>query len=467
MIPFLDARDLQRGLLVNDNARRFSNYHHAERELVHLLGGWLARIPETAVKIMVGTHIWDDAQHLESIHQRLKELRYPSELPACPSVEFAHFLDALDEAQNTTEFLAGIYRVLKPRLVSACRWHLSQCDPLIDEPSVRLLERIVADETRAILEGQRAVDQLTTDDAEVESLLRWQAKLETMAQALGDFGALPLRRAEKREWPAPLLLPINCREPGSQVSEDMVFSYAPESSDGQGWRSKHAEEYARSVHGQIDAEMVATEIMGRNIYEYPSMPIAFHVAMARQVWDEVRHAHIALKFLEKTGKQFGDFPLTHLGYSHHYAFDLVGRLIMFNRISEGGAMIGANQQSKTMIAAGENLKVAEYFDYIFADEVAHVYNGDHWAKYLCGNDAEKFRQKMAEVIALDSQMNADRAERRRAEGKIKLAEIYGRNDRRKNSLAAATGFTSEETVAAIEEKISGYSHGEKPDTMPD
>jgi hypothetical protein len=467
LIPTLHARDLQRGWLVTENARRFSNYHHAERELVHLLGGWVARIPETAVKILVGTHIWDDAQHLEAIHQRLKELRYPSELPACPSVEYAAFLDTLDQAEDTAQFLVGIYRILKPRLIAACQLHLSQCDPLIDEPSIRLLQRIIADETRAVLEGRQALDALVTAP-EMESLLLWQARLEKMAQALGDLGAQPLRKGLKRQWPAPRLLPLNRREAGMQVNEDLVFSYTPESSDGLGWRSRHPEEFARVVHSQVDAEMVAAEIMGRNIYEYPAMPLPFHVAMARQVWDEVRHAHIAVKFLERVGKKFGDYPVTHLGYSHHYAFDLLGRLIMFNRISEGGAMCGASQQSKEILAAGGDPKVAEYFDYIFADEVAHVYNGDHWAKHLCGNDPAAFKRKMAEIIARDGQMNAERAERKRQDGLDAIAAMYDGNDRRKKGeLAATTGFDSLETVAAIEEKLVGYAHDDKPDTMPD
>jgi hypothetical protein len=466
IIPSLHARDLGRGWLVNDNARRFSNYHHAERELVHLLGGWVARIPETAVKILIGTHIWDDAQHLEAIHQRLKELRYPSELPACPSVEYAQFLDTLDQAEDTAQFLAGIYLVLKPRLISACQWHLSQCDPLIDEPSIRLLQRIITDETKSVLEGRQALDALrsTTD---LDGLLRWQARLEKMAEALGDLGDLALRKGQKRQWPAPRLLPVAQREIGMEVHEDMVFSYAPESSDGLGWRSLQPLELGRAAHGQVDAELVAAEMMGRNIYEYPGMPLAFHVAMARQVWDEVRHAHIAIKFLEKIGMKFGDFPVTPLGYSHHYAFDLFGRLIMFNRISEGGAMCGANQQSKEILAAGGDAKMAEYFDYIFADEVAHVYNGDHWAKHLCGNNAAEFKRRMAEAIAEDGRMNAERAERKRHDGLDALAAIYDNNDRRKKGgLAATIGFESEETIAAIEEKISGYAYSEKPDVMP-
>jgi hypothetical protein len=467
-ITLLDARQLERGWLVKPNARRFSNYHHATRQLVHLFGGWCARVPEMSIKILIGTHIWDNAQHLEAIHQRLKELRYPSELPACPSLEYGRFLDELDEAQNSLEFLVGIYRILKPRLISAYQWHIAQCDPLIDEPSIHVLKRMIADEAANIVQGNAAIEVLMKDSKAAEAALKWQAKLEKMATDLGDLGEIPLILGKKRDWPQPKLLPINKRDSNVQVLDDIPFTYTPESGKGTGWRSTDPEEFGRVAHGQIDAEMVAAEMMGRNIYEYPSqMPLAFYVAMARQVWDEVRHAHIALKFLERAGKKFGDYPVTHLGYSHHYAHDLIGRLIMFNRISEGGAMLGASQQSKEIWEAQGDAKVAEYFDYIFADEVAHVYNGDHWAKHLCQNDPQKFKETMTRVIAFDSKLNRDRAEASLKRGEEELAKRYASNDRRTNQLSATTGFDKLETSEAIDYQIAGYAHGDKPDTMPD
>ena len=40
----------------------------------------------------------------------------------------------------------------------------------------------------------------------------------------------------------------------------------------------------------MDAELTAAELMARNSHEYPEMPWDFHVDMARQTWDELRHA---------------------------------------------------------------------------------------------------------------------------------------------------------------------------------
>jgi hypothetical protein len=38
---FADARNVQGGFDVDVNATRCSNYYHVERDLVHILGGWI------------------------------------------------------------------------------------------------------------------------------------------------------------------------------------------------------------------------------------------------------------------------------------------------------------------------------------------------------------------------------------------------------------------------------------------
>ena len=52
------------------------------------------------------------------------------------------------------------------------------------------------------------------------------------------------------------------------------------------------EEQQHFFHGLMDAELSAAELMARNSHEHPEMPWDFHVDMARQNWDEVRHARL-------------------------------------------------------------------------------------------------------------------------------------------------------------------------------
>src|SRR5262245_28849648 len=98
---FADTRTLRGGFDVDVNATRFSNYYHAERDLVHVLGGWVARAAETEVKIGIGTHVWEDAEHVTRIRERIRELRYPSEYPMAPDERLIGLMDRINRAEDS------------------------------------------------------------------------------------------------------------------------------------------------------------------------------------------------------------------------------------------------------------------------------------------------------------------------------------------------------------------------------
>src|SRR6476619_5379228 len=124
---------------VAENAIRFSNYFHVLRELVHLSCGWLAIEPRLEVKSALGDHLHDDARTLTKIRRRLYELRTPSDYPGAPDAELAALLDRAAAAEDPGTYLAIAYGELKPALIAAVRIHLDTLDPLLDEPSLRLL----------------------------------------------------------------------------------------------------------------------------------------------------------------------------------------------------------------------------------------------------------------------------------------------------------------------------------------
>lgn len=62
------------------------------------------------------------------------------------------------------------------------------------------------------------------------------------------------------------------------------------------------------AHRDADNEMHAAELLGRSLYEHPEMPWEYHIDMARQLWDEVRHAVLYQKYLERLGGALGDYP---------------------------------------------------------------------------------------------------------------------------------------------------------------
>ena len=366
------------GYDVDDNATRFSNYFHVLREIVHLTNGWMPLVPEWTRKYALGDHVHDDARALTKIKRRLYELRTPSEYPGAPSPELAGLLDRMAGAGSAADYLEAAYGEAKPALIAAMRIHLENLDPVADEPSLRLLTQLVERQERHVRElGGPAA-----------------------AAAAGDIGAPPVRL---RTQPRGLRILPPLVEP---VRDDFVtVTEAGDPFLGQDLYVNGAEnhvpveqaEQQHFFHGLMDAELSAAELMARNSHEHPEMPWEFHVDMARQNWDEVRHARLHdLLMKDELGCRWGDFPVGFAYFKSIYAYDLLGRLCLFNGTSEQRAMWRHSHRRKTLMDLGQR-RVALVFDYLLADEVPHVHNGVRWGAHLLGGSEQAYREKVREL----------------------------------------------------------------------
>src|SRR3954453_15457795 len=187
------------GYDVDENAIRFSNYFHVLREVVHLSYGWLALEPRLEVKYALGDHLHDDARGLTKLKRRLYELRTPSDYPGAPSPELAALLDRANEATTSAEYVEIAYGELKPALAAAFRVHLDTLDPIIDEPSLRLLTQLVHRQERHTVELAAAAPR---------------------TPAFEDLGALPTRLRDVRELRVMAPLEQPARDPYVQVTEE-------------------------------------------------------------------------------------------------------------------------------------------------------------------------------------------------------------------------------------------------------
>jgi hypothetical protein len=368
-----------RGYDVDESAIRFSNYFHVLRELVHLSGGWLALEPELAVKYALGDHLHDDARTLTKIRRRLYELRTPSDYPGAPDAALAALLDRAAEAATPAAYRAIAYGELKPTLVAAVRLHLAALDPLLDEPSLRLLEQLLARQQRHLAELPAGAPRV----------------------AFADLGALPVRLRETR--------PLRILPPLDEPARDAFVTVTPE---GDTYLSDQLyvngeenhvptdpDEQRHFFHGLMDAELCAAELMGRNSHEHPEMPWDFHVDMARQCWDELRHAEVHDRLMAtELGCRWGDFPVGFAYFRSIYALDLLGRLALFNGTSEQQAMWRHSHRRKVLLELGQ-ASIARVFDYLLADEVPHVHNGVRWGTHLLGGDERAYRAAVRELRA--------------------------------------------------------------------
>jgi hypothetical protein len=367
------------GYDVDENAIRFSNLFHVLRELVHLSCGWLALEPRLEVKYALGDHVYDDARAVSKIRRRLYELRTPSEYPGAPAEELAALLDRAAAAGSPGAYLEIAYGELKPTLIAAIRVGLANLDPLIDEPSLRLLTQLLHRQERHVVELPAAHPRA----------------------AFEDLGALPIRLRETR---ALTVLP-----PLEQPARDEFVTVTPEGdtvladdlyvNGDENHVPTDPDEQRHFFHGLMDAELCAAELMARNSHEHPDMPWDFHVDMARQCWDEIRHAEIHDRLMStQLGCHWGDFPIGFGYFRSIYALDLLARLVLFNGTSEQKAMWRHSHRRKVLLELGQTT-VARVFDYLLADEVPHVHNGVRWGTYLLGGDEAAYRAKVRELRA--------------------------------------------------------------------
>ena len=183
---------------VDDSARRIRHYRYAEERMLRALGGWIALTPELPAKLLFGRHVWDCAQHADLWGKRLPELRAPAQQSEPANQRMVKFMDLLESAEGprqTVERVAGVYRVLKPHLVTVYAHHLANANPVYEPPTRRILERCVEEERRHAAAGAVVLARLTRDDAARERQRAWEQQLIaqlTEAGGVAGDGATPL-----------------------------------------------------------------------------------------------------------------------------------------------------------------------------------------------------------------------------------------------------------------------------------
>ena len=142
------------------------------------------------------------------------------------------------------------------------------------------------------------------------------------------------------------------------------------------------------------------------------------MAMARQTWDEVRHAQLGMGLLESYGGEVGEYPDTLAGSPPNEARTPFGRgerpsttsqaadvmrdplisLSVTNVALEGAALDLFKGTSDLGRKIGDGL-MQHVYDYNWADEVTHTTIGDYFVKALCeDNPGEEQRALRAHAM---------------------------------------------------------------------
>src|SRR5215212_3689910 len=107
------------------NKRLLNRYRFIEYETLRILAGWLPAAAQMELKLTMGRLLWEDAQHVQQLYQRLREIQTPAFRPPGDAA-LEQLMAAALHAPNERDLIAGLFRVIKPALVAAYRWHSEQ-----------------------------------------------------------------------------------------------------------------------------------------------------------------------------------------------------------------------------------------------------------------------------------------------------------------------------------------------------
>ena len=170
----------------DESARLCRHYRYACERMTRIMAGWIALTPELSAKLLLGRHVWDNAQHTDAWGRRLPELRAHAQESEASSEAFAQLMDAIEQPEEpgqSAERLAGVYRVLKPHLLAVYGEHRRRANPVYEPPTCRILDRCMEDERRHIAAGETIIQHLATTPDVAARVESWQRTLQDLLEA--------------------------------------------------------------------------------------------------------------------------------------------------------------------------------------------------------------------------------------------------------------------------------------------
>ena len=187
-------------------------YRWIEHALYRLLGEWVTDMPIAAVQVHLDAQSMRHAWHAELWAERLPVLAGANPdgwtTPSAPTTALfaalsgvappAHGPGSLWPPAEEDDFghpgalprLAGLYRVVLPRLVTSYERHLRVVSPMTDAPVARALRLVLNDETEDWHAGERLVERLVSRPHDVAAVYGFLERLEAVVVGAGATSGL-------------------------------------------------------------------------------------------------------------------------------------------------------------------------------------------------------------------------------------------------------------------------------------
>jgi hypothetical protein len=348
------------------NKQLLNRYRFVEYELLRILAGWLPATGQMELKLTIGRLLWEDAQHVQHLYQRLREIQTPAFRDPGDTALTRLIAEAI-HAPNERDLLAGLCRVIKPALAQAYRWHMQQTFANPDAPTLYAFKHILLDEDE---HASWAAEALADHPAG-----EWEQYIAGLLAAAGGItgrdarAAAPAAPACRSLFAAPL-----------QAARDARFRLAdreagklPQAADAATERLREFESYSQ--------EMLAAETVALVLYLSPAMPWEFVYNSARHCYDETRHCRLGIEWLARHGLDYTQVPQNTRIYAWRSQYDPATQYCLLTMGNEKHAFPYRRQRLAAYRGAGDRLS-ADFLNYDMADERQHVAYGRKWLPQL-------------------------------------------------------------------------------------
>lgn len=186
-----DSSEHELPLPLDVTAALVGEYRWIETALYQMLGSWVADMPVAAVQVHLDAQSLRHAWHAELWGDRLPVMTGadPDGLTV-PSPATAALFGVLDGRPGALPLIAGLYRVVLPRLVTSYERHLQVTGPITDGPVERALRLVLNDEIADWRAGERIVERLMARPHDVAAVHEFLQRLETAVVADGPRSGL-------------------------------------------------------------------------------------------------------------------------------------------------------------------------------------------------------------------------------------------------------------------------------------
>ncbi|HEX6970638.1 MAG TPA: hypothetical protein VF234_00250 [Limnochordia bacterium] len=403
--PYAGVTDAERtGLPVVECARRLGRFGFVARQLVFVQAAHMPAVGEWEFKALIGRHLWEHAVHWGGYRERVLELRgHLYLIDDLAESKLGDFFGELLYSRSSLELAIGLYEVVLPAYLDALERYVAETNPLVDQPTVRLLRHVRLDLEEQLELGHQVLSALRAQGGPVSGEApeatedAWRRHLSAYLAAAGGIdGTGP--ETPSFDLPAPRndgdfrITQSFARDARFRTTVPKVNPF----NDSDTRDQLLAKMWVRSQ------EMTAAELCATVLFEWEDLPYEGVLALARHCWDEVRHSLFGQAALEAEGYPLTDLP-SWVGYAGHtMPFPPPVRYSHLAIATEAGAMRypgGKRGEWEWCRDKAQHPLMTTYQDFDWADEVNHVQFGREWlVQYHCRGDRAKAQAMADETV---------------------------------------------------------------------